>query len=307
MNEGLEGIGESVELPHCELVYWSDVMYEKPLDSRETNKESPYFLEERYVKSSPDFISENHDTRKKIVNYLARQINKIFLNDDLSLNYGFISDAIINTYFRDLEVYYTENCTLENAAICKVKDEIRDRLCQVLEKHRHDEIMLLSHSMGSIVAFDVLTFLVPQIKIHTFVTMGSPLGLPIVVSKIAAEQKHILNGKKHMITPPGVVKQWVNFSDIMDKVAFNYELSANFFENKRGIRPQDVLVTNDYEIDGIRNPHKSFGYLRAKEFSELLYMFIISKEMTTGQKILKNTIKIIKRTASKFKEVLKEE
>ena len=43
--------------------------------------------------------------------------------------------------------------------------------------------------MGSIVAYDVMTQYAPDVSIDTFVTIGSPLGLPIIKSKIVAERK----------------------------------------------------------------------------------------------------------------------
>ena len=43
--------------------------------------------------------------------------------------------------------------------------------------------MLIAHSMGSIIGFDVLTFLATDIKINTFITIGSPLGLPVIIKQ----------------------------------------------------------------------------------------------------------------------------
>ena len=151
--------------------------------------------------------------------------------------------------------------------------------------------MIIAHSMGSIITFDVLNFLIPAAKINTLVTIGSPLGLPIVVSKIAAEQKKKLKGESIMATPPGVTSNWFNFADIMDHVAINFELADDFRENERGILPTDFLVNNNYEINGEINHHKSFGYLRTPEFSKILSDFIADQKLNVVQKILK-TIQI---------------
>ena len=71
--------------------------------------------------------------------------------------------------------------------------------------------------MGSIIAFDVLSFFAPQSKIHTFITIGSPLGLPLVISKIAAQYKNKPSGRKEMVNPPGLYGNWFNFSDVLVK------------------------------------------------------------------------------------------
>jgi hypothetical protein len=81
-----------------------------------------------------------------------------------------------------------------------------------------------------------------------------------------------------MKTPPSVVKSWVNFSDAEDPVAFNYRLNDDYSENELGVKPTDFLVFNNYINNGERNPHKSFGYLRAPEFAHVLAEFIESKQ-----------------------------
>jgi len=293
MVEGLKSSNFKSVLPNFELVYWADIIYDKALNQSEKDVNSPYYIDEKYTKAPAFFPNENHNTRMKVVDFLGRQLNRILLNDDLSLNYSYITDAIVRNYFKDLEIYYSENYTRENGQTCKANVLIRDRLLMKLQEHKNDEIMLISHSMGSIIAFDVLTFIAPEIKINTFITMGSPLGLPVVISKIAAEQTQTGNLTNHMTTPPGIIKSWNNFSDILDRVAFNYKLSDDFSENLFGVTPVDFLVVNNYEMNEIRNPHKSYGYLRTNEFSKVLNEFILSEKLTLKDKVIRKTIQII--------------
>jgi len=289
MEEGLKNNNYTTTIPQFELVYWADILYDKPLT--ENDPANPYFLDETYTKAPENNLHESHNLRKKFVGFIGKQLNKIFLNEDFSMNYSAITDTLVSRYFKELEMYYSE-INIGNGR--KVRDLIRERLLAVLKKYRKKEIMLISHSMGSIIAFDVLTFLVPQLKINTFVTIGSPLGLPIVVGKIAAEQKRRYNGENHMITPPGVVKNWFNFSDILDKVAFNYALADDFSANSNGIKPTDFLVENDYKMNGEPNPHKSYGYLRTPEFSKVLNDFLTVEKQSMKGKIAQKTIGMFK-------------
>ncbi len=286
IKEGLINIGISKKLPAFELVYWADILHEKPLNNRIKDAENPYFLNEPYKRASKNAPIENHSFRQKIIDFFTEQINNIFLNEDKTLNYIFITDAILRKYFRDLEIYYTEECKDENDMTCKSRNLIRRRVVDCIKRYKNHDIMIIAHSMGSIITFDVLNFLIPEIEIHTLVTIGSPLGLPIVVSKIADEQKKKLNGKSIMATPPGITTNWFNFADIMDHVALNYKLADDFSENDKGIHPKDFLVNNNYEIKGEKNPHKSFGYLRTPEFSRILCDFIGGKKLNRGQKAL---------------------
>jgi len=158
-----------------------------------------------------------------------------------------------------------------------VRDQIRNRVTEALKKYNDYEIFMFSHSMGSIIAYDILTFNLPDFKINTFATIGSPLGIPFVRSRIALEKKIVLNDIK-LKTPPGVQKNWFNFSDIEDDVAINYSLKNDFDANENGLHPIDFIVQNDYEINNNYNPHKSYGYLRTPEFAGVLMDFIQEKE-----------------------------
>ena len=247
MIEGLNLSGIKKNLPDFELVYWADILYEKPLNRWKKDKDNPYFLDEPYIKAPKTITDEKHSFQEKLIGFISDQLNNIFLNEDNSLNHSFITNAILKKYFRDLEVYYMEECEDGNEVNCNARNLIQERLVKYIEKYKNYEIMIIAHSMGSIITFDVLSFLIPDAKINTLVTIGSPLGLPIVVSKIAAEQQKKFEGKSIMATPPGVTSNWFNFADIKDHVAINFELSDDFRENERGILPTDFLVNNNYD------------------------------------------------------------
>lgn len=300
MIEGLKKSNFKTLLPKIEMVYWADVMHEVPLNEKIDDPENPAFLDERYTKGSKNFKVENHETRKKVIDFLNRQMKKIFLNEDSSLNYKYITDSIVSSYFKDLEIYYNDKCADEKPNDCLARVIIRKRLLAKLEEHKNDEIMLISHSMGSIIAFDTLSFLASHININTFVTMGSPLGLPIVISKISAEHKRNNNNDKVLKTPSNIKNNWYNFSDISDKVAFNFRLDDDYHENNNGIKPIDFLVVNNYEMNGEPNPHKSYGYLRTSEFSAVLNDFINSEKLTIKELLTRKTKNMINSLKTKL-------
>lgn len=259
------------------MAYWADILHQQPLDELITDREDPYYLNEPYQPGSKDIVPEDHTVRKKILDLLTKELNKVFLNEDFSINYSFITDAIVKKYFTDLDAYYTEECTDKDDIKCSAKEKIRERLKNIILAHKNDQIFLIAHSMGSIIAFDVLSYLPKNIQINTFVTIGSPLGLPIIISKIASElrQNHLEIKKPEV---PHSVKQWFNFSDIEDKIAINYKLADDFMPNKHGVQIIDQEIINDYKINNHRNPHKSYGYLRCPELSDLLNTFLKQKE-----------------------------
>lgn len=272
--EGLKKIDRFKFEPNFELVYWADILNDKPLNKLITDPKNPYFLDEPYSKSAKIIDSKPHTTRQKFLGFLEGQMDKLFLNDDLSSNFEFISDIVFKKYFKELEIYYARKPEINDASYKSVKDIIRNRLAEKIQSHKSKEIILVAHSMGSIIAYDVSNFLVPQINIDTFVTMGSPLGIPIIISKIAQEFK-VLNPEISKLTTPQNVKGgWYNYSDIEDNIALNYNLGDDFEVNSSNIKVIDTIIKNDYAINGERNPHKSYGYLRAPEFSNLLADFL---------------------------------
>lgn len=273
MIEGLEKHGNSVDLPKFELVYWADILYEKPLDEHISDKEDPYFMDEKYLPGIADFKPEENSLRQKVLDFIEDQLDKLFLNQDLSVNYSGITDLVIHHYFKDLEAYYADECLDENNDRCLSRKLIRERLAATITKYEGEDIMLIAHSMGSIIAYDVLTFMIPDIDIHTFATIGSPLGFPVVQGKIASEwhTKRLVPPK--LKTPPGVKKRWVNLADLKDRIALIYDLSENYQPNYRGVVAEDFVVFNDYQSNHIFNPHKSYGYLRTLEFAEILTKF----------------------------------
>lgn len=272
--EGLRRIDKFQFKPQFEMVYWADILNDKPLNSLITDPENPYYLDEPYFTSPDHFQFKPNSNRKKFLGFLEHQMDKIFLNDDLTPNFTFISEIIFKKYFKELEIYYSKNSQVNDKSSKSIKNIIRNSLTEVIKKHKDKEIFLIAHSMGSIIAYDVLTYLIPEIKINTFVTIGAPLGMPIIVSKIAEEARLSDKNFDGPRTPGNIQKAWFNFSDIEDNVAINYNLADDYKANNSGIKVVDQVIVNDYMVKEERNPHKSYGYLRAKEFSEVLAEFL---------------------------------
>jgi hypothetical protein len=272
--EGLNALGFLYEDIDFELVYWADVFYDTPLNPLESDLSHPLFVEEIYTPSPEGHIPETHPIRRKVLDLLEDQLDSIFLNEDLTINFSFITDTIIRSYFKELDQYYAKECPDNDHDLCKARDIIRERTAEVIRKHRGEEIFLIGHSMGSIISYDVLTFTIPEININTFVTIGSPLGLPVVMAKIAAERNIKLPNAIKLKTPPSVQKNWFNYSDLEDKIALIYDLSDDYDANFNGVKVKNHIVDNDYAINGLRNPHKSFGYLRTPELAGALANFL---------------------------------
>ena len=287
MLEGFAAHGINKELPTFELIYWADIIYVKPLDVYERDVDSQYYMDEPYVKASDYEDEDQHPIRQKFNDFVSEQLNKIFLNQDKTLNYSTITNILLNRYFKDLELYYKDENYERGIPSFTIKEKIRERVAQVIRRYKGYDICIVAHSMGSIIAYDVLSYVIPEIKIQTFITIGSPLGLPVIISKIAAEQSRVNGVNNYISTPAGIEWGWFNLTDIKDPIAINYKLSDDFSKNAYGVYPVDYLVYNNYEINRTKNPHKSYGYLRTKEFSLIVASFIEMKSLNYLQRKLK--------------------
>lgn len=91
-----------------------------------------------------------------------------------------------------------------------LKEKIDDLvMTQIIDGLPKDEnIIIVSHSLGTIVAYDLMRRLRHQVKVKLLLTAGSPLGIEIVKRRLGSP----------LICLPNVDK-WVNVSDSEDFVA----------------------------------------------------------------------------------------
>ncbi len=274
INEGLARIGCKGTKYNFKLVYWADALHSQPLNIDETDKDNELYLSERYypAKNKKEIIDKNFKT--KTINYLKKQLDGFLFNEKLHINFPSFTDLLIRHFFKDLNIYFTQKCVEENKCDCLAKEVIREKLQEVFNKYKKDEIMLIAHSMGSIITYDVLLRNHNEYEIDTFISGGSPIAVPFIYGQI----KHSITGDPYndskLPTPDNIKKAWYNLYDPEDKLA-QYSVLQDFFEpNKYSVFPTSKVIKNDYEDNGIENPHKIYGYLRSEINAELIDEFL---------------------------------
>ncbi|HSR88591.1 MAG TPA: hypothetical protein VLL07_06515, partial [Pontiella sp.] len=275
MHEGLERIGNPRQEIPFKMVYWADVSFSEPLDPSLTDPEDPLFVKEPYAAGPAcPTASKPQKLRMHLLRFIEEHIDRLFLNKNLTEKFPGASAKIIEHYFEELNTYYTHECvSLENKD-CSAKGAIQARLRGLIEEHKGCEIMLMAHSMGSIIAFDVLSNPSVDCRISTFVTMGSPLGMPPIVVRNFGVQKALHPELSKPEAPHCITKHWYNLSDRRDTIALDHTLRDDYRSNRNGIKAIDLLLRNDYRYNGEANPHKSFGYLRARETAGIIDAFL---------------------------------
>jgi len=273
IDEGFRNTGKENIFCNFDLFYWADILNESPLDPDEKDPLHPLYLNEPYLPSKSYPQKKPGGLKKTFLDILESIMDKVFLNEDMTINFSSITDVILKKYFSDLNKYYTDKFVDNTGQEMLLKEIIRERMGVLLDKHRQKQILLIAHSMGAIIAYDVLLYSRPNIWVDTFVTMGSPLGLPVVMAKSIAELKSNNHSESRLTTPENIATNWYNLADLQDKVAINYNVSDDYDENSQHVRARDITVVNNYEHMGEKNHHKIYGYLRTPELAEILHTF----------------------------------
>lgn len=110
------------------------------------------------------------------------------------------------------------------------------------------DLIIVSHSLGTVIAFKLLREMEAagvKVEVPLLITLGSPLGLDAVKSKLGPPRKK-----------PASVKRWINFYDPGDFVALGIDLDQTTFA--QGI--ENVGDVNNTTA----NAHGIIGYLPEK-------------------------------------------
>ena len=258
--EGLKrSCGKTTNDLSFDFVYWADLRYPAPIPFSENPE---YYYEDP---GRGPFPAYHTDKWAEIINKATEIVGTEVNFLDVHTGVTKVGDFVLERELQDLAAYYAD---------AGFRETVRERLTDKLKLCKGSRILLIGHSMGSIIAYDVLRLLGrndPQCMVDHFVTIGSPLGMPHVKYKISQEND--------LVRTPSIVGRWTNFADRRDVVAIEAKLADDYEPNDQGVKVTDVPVINAYLSPMDRNPpnkpnyHKSYGYLRTPELSNVVRAF----------------------------------
>jgi V8-like Glu-specific endopeptidase len=154
----------------------------------------------------------------------ARPGSREGLGDSVRRGLSWLADTtdldrlLIAAIFADVAAYLDDR---------QVREAVLD--CVLQDMPRTGRLVLVSHSLGTVVAMDLLTRLDPAVEVELLVTAGSPLGLDSV-------HRRLLAGGPHR---PDRVARWFNAWCPLDPVAIGCPLSGHWAG-----APDEVAVAN---------------------------------------------------------------
>lgn len=154
------------------------------------------------------------------------------------------AELVIETFLSDV-AYYLEIEAIRE----RVLDVIQETMATATAEH--DSVVVIGHSLGSVLAYDVLQSAGTPRPVSLLVTTGSPLGFPIVRRNLLGRQ---VNGRPQVpaIEAAGDPR-WINAYDPRDVVALVHPLHDQFGGGATAIR--DVVTNNP------TGPHSIADYL----------------------------------------------
>lgn len=160
---------------------------------------------------------------------------------------------------------------------CKIREVLKDLVKQAWLKQ--ERVLLIGHSMGSIIAYDALWELGReeghQGKIDLFLTVGSPLGMRYVQHRL------VDTAVGEAARYPDNIRHWINIASMGDLTALDPYLAGDFEDMvNRGlvddIRDEHKDVYNYfYDAKGL-NVHRSYGYLANERVGKVIANWVES-------------------------------
>ena len=205
-----------------------------------------------------------------------------------------VRDDVMTRFLRETELYAEDQY---------ISDQIRAPLEHALRRawDAGSEPVVVAHSMGSFVAYDVLWRFAHRKtdgfkrynrkRVSIFATLGSPLG-DATVRDLLFARHHDGHGKRQF---PTNIDFWHNYACLGDVVAHQKNFADVFYAPMRalGLFPKAkafrsidyvdlhnpfVVVAHPGNRDRIRrNPHKSYGYLVQPRLGSWLADYLLDR------------------------------
>ena len=142
-----------------EMVYWADLLYKNPQHEDKAFNFDKLYNKEPYRPAKKGALKEYKegfldDVKAGGLNFAGVAVD--FLKKEFGMD-GF-ADWVLGKVAKDLHFYYEENRKIKgrDKKMGKAQNVLRAELRNALIRHKSKRIMLIAHSMGTIIAYDVL-------------------------------------------------------------------------------------------------------------------------------------------------------
>jgi len=153
-----------------------------------------------------------------------------------------VKERFLDTYLRDVHHYMFDVSFSPRAGeTYRVQQEIRRRFIEAMSDPRITAPhIVISHSMGTVIAYDCLKRVGDCAPVDGLITMGSPLGIDEVQDKLRPEWR------RHDGFPSAILRgDWINVADRLDVVCGLDPRLANDYRRAGETVVEDHFVSNN--------------------------------------------------------------
>lgn len=228
------------------MVYWADVMYAKPAEEADADESVGKDAIVERGDEAIEWRGELGGDERAFVDSLTAKLNFDAPSpegDDYrpepSERSGFeriplpwfIKRRLMKALLRDVHHYlFNTDHSPRPGDSYRVQDEIRGRFVEAIKRdsaankeNGSGPHIVVSHSMGTVIAYDCLKRVPDCPPVDALMTIGSPLGIDEVQDKLKPEWS-----RSDGFPSVGVKGSWVNVADRLDPVSIDTNLAGDY-------------------------------------------------------------------------------
>ena len=270
--------------------------YDKKLAKNMKNKSEDLFHMAYWANVIPNHIEDKPGMSKKSVNEIIklrkRRGDKFHVSNvsakirnfwkrlgldaaNIVTNVLTVKDDVAKRLMIELKLYSDDSYIAEH-----IREKVEKPLREALLGNR--KVALVSHSMGTFVAYDVLWRFshrrdakdMWKKRVSLFVTLGSPLGDKMIQGFMLGKRY----GNEQKKGLPKNIDCWANFSALGDIVSHDQTLTDDFKNMKKlkllkKFRDYRGLYNPYRNKEGKINPHSACGYLLQPKLAKTIFRF----------------------------------
>ena len=242
------------------MVYWADVLYPRPAAEGAAQESNALELEQGIDQAATDltWLLAAPLEQQAFVRQLAHdvglesgvrgpgdQLDRIDPESSLEAVPlpAPLKRQLMRVFLRSVH-HYLFNATFSprQGKTYQVRDEVRARTVKALQDGANNPgpHIILCHSMGTVICYDVLTNAIEVPAVDALITMGSPLGL----SEVQAQLKPPWTAADGWPDARLGDGYWANLYDRLDPVCGLHPRIANDFRWRGAERISDIEVSN---------------------------------------------------------------
>ena len=247
-----EGVDLGAEGITSSMVYWADILYEQPEQERAEHESSDSVIAREDPDIDMSWQDGMTDSEQAWTDAVTGKLNYDAMPPDGDEDYApgregmeelesidferiplpwWLKRRLMKVLLRDVHHYLFNATVTTRGQTFRVQDEIRRRFVAAIEAAAETSgpHIVVSHSMGTVIAYDCLKRVEECPSVDALMTIGSPLGLDEVQDKLKPGWSRSNGFPAEKLRQP----DWVNVYDRLDPVA--------------GFDPD---IRNDYKLGG---------------------------------------------------------